>query len=162
MTWKKIVKFHFSKIDGFYDVGLVNSKHLETLFPRLERAGWNVPERDKIVAKAMPAGSFLDKELHTRKGKAFFNEIRKRPNVFENLDKISQMPHGKSSLHKLIHDIPNGAADAYKGLSSKNGKAWVNSLSKTRSGKHLKKPTGRIYDLPGLLTELKTSYDKGR
>lgn len=159
---EKIVKYHFSKIDGFHDVGLINSKHLETLFPRLERAGWKVAERDRIVAKALPKGSFLDRELYSRKGKSFFNQIRKRPNVFENLDKISEMPHGKSSLHKLIHDIPNGAADAYKGLSTKNGKAWVHSLSKTRSGKHLKKSTGRIYDVPGLLAELKTSYDKAR
>ena len=155
-----VVKQHFEKLPGFNFKGIITVAQVKPVFAQIERVGWNISPKDRqaLLARVLPDNSFLAKQLSTKAGKKFAAQIYSYPSGFDRLDRISDMPQGKDTVSRLIIG-PDGYKMIQYMTTTPGGKNMGRMLSNSPKGGNFNKPTGRIYTVKMLLTELKKAYD---
>ena len=119
--------------------------------------GWNVPQREALIARALPDNSFLLKEMATPAGRDFMRHVAKQPGGYARPDRPSPTSRGK----KLIPDLINAKAGDLmtEDLAPTSGGFEMGKMmADTPGGVDLNKPTGRIYAIEDLLQALAEVY----
>ena len=120
----------------------------------MAKKGWVVDDPDAVLERVLADDDVVVRQLRTKKGRAFWQEIRHLPGGIDRLDRIARMPQGKANVRDLIQKIPNGSS-WIEGLSTtRRGERTGTQLSQSRSGRDFNQPTGRIYTADALLEAL--------
>ncbi len=155
---QQIFEWHFANLSGYQTGMLLTTRDVKPLFDLLARAGWEVQNRDEILNRVIPSGSFLGKTLRTAKGDQFYRKISRNSGGMDHVERLSKLPHGQKSIQRLVYELPMGA-DFIKAISTSAGGEYLDrSVSKTRKGKNFGKKTGRIYTEDALSTALQASF----
>ena len=153
----KIVTRHFDALPNYRRGDLISRGQLGSLFGRLERAGWKVADRKEIL-EATPADTdFLVGQLRTQAGRKLMRKIAAYPGVYDRLDRLSRLPHGKKTVKALIRG-PDGHKMIRYMTTTPGGRKLGKQLSNAPKGGAFNKPTGRIYSVELLLRRLKQSH----
>jgi hypothetical protein len=139
--------------DRKYQPGdLLTRKDGAAVVNALAAIGWKLDDRKAFEKRFLDDGSFLVEKLGTAEGKKFLRQVAKMPLAVDRLDRLSQLPQGRSTVERLIK-----GPDGYKLLdymtNAKGGKDLATMLSKDGKG-DFNKPTGKIYMEDQLLPEL--------
>lgn len=158
------------------DVAAAISKHLShtrdyqagDLITRLEidgaleaaakQTGWRLTakQHDELVARGVEDRSFLAKQLTSKSGRAFSRHIAKFQLGYDQLDRLSHMPQGRSTIERLVRG-PDGWKLLEYMAKAPGGHELNRMLSETPRGGNFEKATGRIYtemELVGALDKL--------
>ncbi|MBI1901890.1 MAG: hypothetical protein HYS13_12370 [Planctomycetia bacterium] len=154
---KQAVEEHFAGIKGHEATDIISRSQAEGALDAVASLGWKVPDREEIVSQVPKDDEFLVKQLRTQKGTKFMRQIAKQAGGYDKVDRLSQLPDGKSIVSRLIAG-PDGhkLVDYLAGASG--GKEMEKMLARTPRGKNFDKPTGRIYTMDQLIDRLATSY----
>jgi hypothetical protein len=159
---QQIVQHSLASRQGYRPGDLVSRGDAEQALERLKTAGWDVPEKSKLVSLCLDNGHFLVRELRTPAGLAYSRAVARQSLPFDRLDRLSQEPGGQ----KLIHSIVN-LPDGVKLMSPKPTPGFgdlTELLPKQANGrtpkvKDFDRPTGKLYTGQQLLAELKRRWD---
>jgi hypothetical protein len=136
---------------------IITQSQTSPVFAELQKLGWNVADRDALLARVPSDNDFIVKQLRSKQGKEFMRDFTKYPDGFDKLDQLAKMPHGKANVEALVK-----GPDGYKLLeymtTTKGGANLQKQLSHAPKGKGFTKETGRIYTVEALKQELKKSY----
>ena len=155
---QQIFQWHFAHLSGYATGDLLTTRDVDPLFDQLARAGWEVEDRDEILARVIPSESFLGKTLRSSKGNEFFRNISRYSGAMDRVERMSKLPHGKKSIQRLVYELPMGV-DFVKAMSTTPGGQYLDyGLSRTRKGKDFGKKTGHIYTEDALSQALQTSF----
>lgn len=155
-----VVKLHFEKLRGFQPKGIIIESEVSPLFAKLQKAGWTISRHDRnaILKRVLPDGSFLAKELRTPAGKKFAAEIYKYPDGYDRMDRLSRMPQGRSTVSRLIIG-PDGYKMIKYMTTARGGKNLGKQLSHTPTGGKFNQSTKRIYTVKMLTKALEKLYN---
>jgi hypothetical protein len=154
-------KAHFKAIKDLQAGDLISRDQVEELFEVLARFGWQVADRDEILAQVLSESDPLVKRLRTKAGKKFMRQAAGYPQAYDRLDHLERLSDGRRILDRLIE-----GPDGYKLIeyltTSSGGKNMGKMLSEAPGGDKFNKATGRIYTQEQLLDRLKESYTKAQ
>lgn len=111
------------------------------------QTGWrlNANQYEELVARGIEDRSFLARQLTSKEGRKFSRQISRYKLGFDQLDRMSSMPQGRSTVERLVH-----GPDGYKLLeymaTANGGRELAKMLSGTHRGGNFDAETGRIYD----------------
>lgn len=88
--------------------------------------------------------SFLAKQLTSKSGRAFSRHIAKFQLGYDQLDRLSHMPQGRSTIERLVRG-PDGWKLLEYMAKAPGGHELGRMLSETPKGGNFEKATGRIY-----------------
>jgi hypothetical protein len=155
---EKIVLGHFEQLADFKPGDIISRSQVEPLFPRLLRMGWAVSERKAILDRVPTDRDFLVKQLRTPSGRKFMRKIGGSPGAYDRLERLSELPRGRLAVRRLIQQ-PKGAGVINHFATAPKGKRVNQLMAKpSKGGIDYDKPTGQIYTVKMLLTELKECY----
>jgi len=137
---------------------LILREQVAPVFNRIKRLGWDVADRQQILARIhQPSDLLAQQLLGSEKGVRFMRTISKYPLGYDRIDRLNRLPLGKRTVHDLIHKV--GGAEMIRYMTTaKGGLALGQMLSEDSGGKDFNKPTGRIYTQEQLIEALKDSY----
>lgn len=135
---------------------LLTRKPVQTMLDRLERLGWKVADRGALEKKILDDGSFLVGKLQTSAGKKFMRQIAGMSLAYDRLDRLSQLPQGRSTVERLVRG-PDGYKLFDYMANDKGGRELAKMLSKDGKG-DFNRPTGKLYTEAQLLRELERLY----
>jgi hypothetical protein len=151
---------YFKSQSDFRRGDLLNQQQVtEALQAVADKAGWKVPDADKIAELALPVNSFLVGELATPDGKRFMRKIAASPGTYSRLDRLSQISQGQQVVSQLIGDVGGDTFITYLATTN-SGHNLGQMLAGAQQGSDLNLPTGRIYTADDLLAALKKAYAK--
>ncbi|MDZ7616997.1 MAG: hypothetical protein U1E05_08335 [Patescibacteria group bacterium] len=155
---KSTVEQHYAAISEFEQGDLITRDQVEPLLAQLDRLGWNVADGQAILGQTLPPGEFLPGQLRgSKKGLAFMRAVSGMPLAYDRLDRLARLPHGKQTVHDMIHKA--GGTELVQYLTTaKGGKELGKMLTHAPRGHDFNKPTGRIYTVSQLLDQLEASY----
>ena len=136
---------------------IISCGQVEPIFARLKRLGWEVSEKEEILAAVPAENDFIVRQLRTTTGRKFMRQIARYPNAYDRLDHLSRLPHGKQTVRDLIRG-PDGYKMIEYMTTASGGIELGKMLSKDPHGAGFNKPTGRIYTVSMLLARLKEAY----
>ncbi|MBI3465787.1 MAG: hypothetical protein HY000_22450 [Planctomycetes bacterium] len=148
---------HFTDARGFEKSDLISRSQAEPVFNKLAELGWAVADKAAILS-ALPADSdLIVKELRSPQGRKFMRSIASYPDAYDRLDKLSQLPEGKSSIRTLIKGP--GGNKLLDFLTSSTGRPQAGELlAHSPEGHDFNRATGRLYTLDALVERLEQSY----
>ncbi|MBI2823718.1 MAG: hypothetical protein HYX69_03385 [Planctomycetia bacterium] len=144
---------------NYRDGDIISRSQVQTLFEQLRHIGWTVrrEQQDELLDRMLDDNNFLVRQMRTSDGRKFAAQIARYPNAYDRLDRLARMPTGRSAVARLIK-----GPDGYKMLDYMATTPWGHNmgqmLSDTPTGRDFNKPTGRIYMLSDLLSELEDVY----
>lgn len=154
---REIVWRHFALLADYRPGDIIARSEVEPLFLQLQLIGWKVTNRKGILRKVPADNDFLIRKLVTPHGRKFMRRIANYPNAYDRLDRLSWLPHGRQTIHDMIHKP--GGDEMIKYLTTAPGGTELGKmLSKAPKGKGFNKPTGRIYTVNMLWERLKKSH----
>lgn len=148
------VTAHLSAGTDYQPGDLISRSVVEQLFQRMAKKGWVVDDPDAVLERVLADDDVVVRQLRTKKGRAFWQEIRHLPGGIDRLDRIARMPQGKANVRDLIQKIPNGSSWIEGLTTTRRGERTGTQLSQSRSGRDFNQPTGRIYTADALLEAL--------
>ena len=148
---------YFQSQPNFQATALITKEQVEPLLSGLARIGFNLPDPKSILDKIPAGNEFLVAELYTPAGRKFMERIAKYPEAYDRLDRLSRLPHGRQNLHDLIQGFGGETLIQYLTTAS-GGKEMGKMISNAPRGADFNKPTGRIYTVQMLLTQLEEQY----
>lgn len=159
-SWEQVsraIDKYFAADKSRQPLDIVTQSQAAPLFGELEKLGWNVADREEILARVPRDNEFIVKQLRSKQGRKFMREFARYPEGFDKLDQLAKLPHGKSTIERLVK-----GPDGYKLLEYLNtapgGANMQKQLARTPRGKGFTKETGRIYTAKALKDELKKSH----
>jgi hypothetical protein len=155
---KQAVQDHFGGIEGYEATDIISKSQAEGALDAVARLGWKVAERDEIGEAVPKDDEYLVMQLRTRKGTKFMRQIAKQTGGYDKVDRLLQLPDGKSIVSRLIAG-PDGHKLIDYMAGAGGGKEMEKMLGRTPKGKGFGKPTGRIYTMDQLIDRLATSYE---
>jgi hypothetical protein len=153
----EVVVGYFRTVPNFQAGDLMSQGQLAAALDAVATVGWNVPDREELVSRALPESSFLFKEMATPAGKAFMRQVAKQPGGYARLDRLSSISRGKKLIRDLINDKDGYLMIEYLATTS-GGYEMGKMMAATPGGVDLNKPTGRIYTIEDLLEALASVY----
>lgn len=148
---------YFNSLKGYQPRDLVSQSQVAGALDAVEQAGWEVPDREKIVDLALADNAWLVRELSTKKGKSFMRKVAKQQGGYLRLDRLSSISGGKDAIRVLIKD-PGGSDMIEYMATTKGGYNLGNMMTNAQNGVDLNKPTGRIYTADDLVAVLEGVY----
>lgn len=152
------VSKHLSQTRDYQSGDLITRMEIDgALEAAAKQTGWRLTNKqhDELVERGVEDRSFLAKQLTSKAGRAFSRHIGKYQLGYDQLDRLSQMPQGRSTVERLVR-----GPDGYKLLEymakAPGGHELNRMLSQTNRGGNFEKSTGRIYTE----TELVNALDK--
>jgi hypothetical protein len=149
---------HFQAQAGYQPGDLLSQPQVAAALEVAVAAGWNVPDRDKIVSRALADDSFLVRELSTPAGRKFMRKIARQPGAYSRLDRLSTISRGESVVRDLIKQKDGDKMIEYL-ATTRGGQNLGRMMAGAKRGVDLNKPTGRIYTADDLLAALKKLYN---
>lgn len=144
---------------NYRDGDIISRSQVQALFEQLRQIGWTVPRlrQDELLDRVLDDNNFLVRQMRTTDGRKFAAQIARYPGAYDRLDRLSRMPTGRNAVARLIK-----GPDGYKMLDYMATTPWGHNmgqmLSDTPTGRDFNQPTGRIYMLSDLLSELEDVY----
>jgi hypothetical protein len=154
---KAMVWQYFQSQGNFQTSMLITKEQVEPLLGSLASMGFNLSDTKSILDKLPAEDEFLVKELYSPAGRKFMQGISKYPDAYDRLDRLSRLPHGKQTIRDLVKG-PDGYKMIQYMTTAPGGKEMGKMLSNAPLGTDFNKPTGRIYTVPMLLTQLEEQY----
>jgi hypothetical protein len=152
-----VVRKHFAEIRGFQKTDLISRSQAEPVFAKLAELGWAVADKAAILSSLPADSDFIVKELRTTQGRKFMRSIASYTDAYDRLDKLSQLPEGRSSIRTLIKGP--GGKKLIDFLTSSTGRPQAGELlANSPHGHDFDGATGRIYTLDALVERLEQSY----
>jgi hypothetical protein len=136
---------------------LLSQGQVSAALDAVGNAGWDVPERDAILDRALPDGSFLVKELATPAGRKFMRRLSRHPGAYLRLDRLSTIAGGQQIIRDLARQKDGDKLIEYLATTA-GGQSLGRMAAGARHGTDLNKPTGRIYTADDLLAALEKAY----
>jgi hypothetical protein len=147
---------YFQAIHDFRTTDLINRDQVEPLLIQLERSGFPLSDKKKILARVPATSDFLVEQFSTPDGRKFMRRIANYPEAYDRLDRLSRLPLGKQTIRDLIKG-PGGEKMVQYLTTTPGGKEMGNMLSEVPKGAGFNDPTGRIYTVDLLLRQIKKS-----
>jgi hypothetical protein len=154
---QKTVWQHFQGQGDFQPVDLITREQVEPLLAQLERMGLPLPDAKQILDKLPAKGDFLVEQFCAPGGRKFMRRVAAAPNMYDRLDRLSQMPQGQQTIRGMINS-PGGEKTVDYMMKSPNGVGIGKILSSGSQAEQFGAPTGRIYTIDALLTRLQQSH----
>jgi hypothetical protein len=148
---------HFRTLKDHQPADLISRNQVEPLLESLAKSGWDVSDRDQILADVLADGDPLVKRLRTKAGKTFMRQSAHYPQAYDRLDHLARLSDGQRILDRLI-DGPDGYKLIDYLTTTSGGKNMGKMLSEAPRGPKFNQPTGRIYTQEQLLARLKESH----
>jgi hypothetical protein len=126
---------------------------------KLERAGVQVPDAGTIAELGLPNDSFLVRELTTPAGRKFMHKLSGIPEVYDHLDRLSEIPRGQKTITDMIREKDGDKLIEYL-TTTKGGQKMGSMMGAVSGGVDLNKPTGRIYTVADFEEALKAALAK--
>lgn len=145
---------------------LIDQRDVAITLAVLAKMGWKVREAKQLLEHSLPPNDFLVNRFSTKKGAEFMRHISKYNRIYDQLDRIQQVPQGRKLLDELIHGPDGYKLIQYYAKSDAKGRNRLADLVASVNGedrkvrKEAQKTTGRIYTYVQLAEHLKTSYTK--
>lgn len=154
-------QLHFRALKDHQPADLISRNQVEPLLESLAKSGWEVSERDEILAGVLAEGDPLVKRLRTKAGKKFMRQSARYPQAYDRLDHLARLSDGQRILDRLI-DGPDGYKLIDYLTTTSGGKNMGKMLNEAPRGQKFNQATGRIYTQEQLLSRLKESHANGR
>jgi hypothetical protein len=154
---EQVVVDHFRAIPDYQPGTIITRSQVEAVLRKLDRLGWPVAGRDEILGRVLADGEWLVQELRSSDGRKFASHIAAQPEGYDRLDRLTRLTDGKRIVRDLVQG-PGGYRMIEYMTQSRGGRELGKMLSKAPSGAGFNQPTGRIYTVDALLTQLKKSY----
>lgn len=151
------VEQYFASLANYQAGDLISQQNVAEALEQVRDAGWDVPDADALVQRALADQSFLIGELSKPAGKKFMRKIARHPGTYSRLDRLSSISRGKTVVRDLIRQ-PGGDEFITYLATTNSGHNLGHMLASAQQGVDLNKPTGRIYTAEDLLAELKRVY----
>ena len=119
--------------------------------------GWTVTDRRIILSLVPDDSEFLIRQLRSHSGRSFMSRVSSYSNAYDRLDRLTRLPHGRQTMHDLIHGVGGEKMIEYM-TTTPGGKNLGKQLSNAPKGRDFNQPTGRIYTAKMLLGRLQKSY----
>jgi hypothetical protein len=147
---------HFEKQRDFQPDDLITREQVEPLLAQLQRMGLPLDDAKQILDKLPTKSDFLVEQFNTPGGRRFLRRVAADPNVYDRLDRLSQMPQGRQTIRDMITS-PAGEKMVDYMTKSPAGVGIGKILSSGQQAEQFGSPTGRIYTVDALLTRLQQS-----
>jgi hypothetical protein len=157
-TVKTTVERTLSTIPGYVPGDLVSQRQVATVLGELNKAGWEVEQSRKLLARVPADGEFLVRALRTPKGVAFMRQVSAMPGGYDRIDRLSRIPNGQQTVQKLIEG-PDGHKLVGYLTEARGGKELGTMLKRTAQGGDFNEATGRIYTATQVLAELESLHE---
>jgi hypothetical protein len=149
-----------AKTFGDYQPGdMITREEASKLFRFYSRIGWEIPNQEQFLKSIPTQDEVVVEILHSEKGRKMMRQISKISTGFDCADQLSRLPDGERLLRQLTE-----GPDGYKMIeylcNEKGGKEMGMMLNQASAKVDFRKPTGRIYTLKKLLTELAPVYEQ--
>ncbi len=155
----RTVADYFKSVPGQRPTDLVTQSQVAEALAAVADVGWDVPDANTLVKRALADNSFLVQELSTPAGRNFMRDIARYPGSYNRLDQLSSISGGRYLVNDFIHR--KGGYEMIEYLTTtKGGHDMGKMMAGTPGGVNLNKPTGRIYTADDLLAALKTIYEQ--
>src|SRR5262249_15161118 len=92
---------YFRTIPDFQRGDLISQQQVTGVLDAINGLGWSVPDRDKLVARALPDGSFLLQQSATSDGKKFMRKVAAQRGGYSYLDQLSRISDGEKMIRWL-------------------------------------------------------------
>lgn len=145
---------------GYRPGDILSRSDVRRALDAVEKRGWKVPDRKKILNDVLPDNDFLVRELRTRRGTVFMRKLSQVPQAYDRLDRLRRLPYGPRRIRELINN-PGGYTLILYLVGTRGGKNLGRYLSELPSGRKFNRPTRRIYSEQQLLQRLQRSYRGG-
>lgn len=156
---EKQVQATFQTFNDHQGADLISRDQATKVLDFLKKLGWDVEDRDEILADVLSESDPLVKRLRTKPGKKFMRQSAGYSQAYDRLDRLERLPDGQRILKRLVE-----GPDGYKLIeyltTSSGGKNMGKMLGKIPEGEKFNQPTGRIYTQADLLARLKESYPR--
>ena len=124
---------------------------------QLQRMGLPLSDAKQILDKLPAKGEFLVEQFSTPSGRKLIHGVAAAPNLYDRLDRLSQMPHGQQTIRDMING-PGGQKMVDYMMKSPAGVGIGKILSSGPQAEQFGDPTGRIYTVDALLSRLQQSH----
>jgi len=149
---------HLQSQPGYRPGDLLSQTQVAAALAVAAGVGWDVPQPESIISRALPDDSFLVREFSTPAGRRFMRKIAKQPGAYPRTDRLSTIAGGEAAIRILIRD-PGGDKMIEYMATTRGGRNLGKMMAGAQRGVDLNKPTGRIYTADDLLVALKMLYD---
>lgn len=164
VAWAKIdatVNGHFAALPGYQAGDMISRKQVEPLLAKLSVLGWKVPDQPKLLGKIPADSSWLVTNLRTPNGKKFMRKIATYPQGYDRTDRLTALSDGRRIVSALIQG-PGGDEMIAFLTTSRTGKNTSKELTRVPGGADFNQPTGTLYTVDALLSELSQLYSQGK
>jgi hypothetical protein len=151
------VEMSFASLPDYREGDLITRSQIERVLAKLNDAGAQVPNTDKIAERGLDDESFIVRELSTPSGRGFMRRLARNPSTFARLDRLSMGPRGESVIRDLIRQKDGDKMIEYL-ATTKGGQKTGSMMAAAPGGADLNKPTGRIYTVADLIEAIKGAY----
>lgn len=156
-TIESATRAHFRQQADFQDNDLLWRGKVRPLFAALEKLGWKVPDQEGLLAKLPADDDFLVRSLSSGAGRKFMRRISAYPGSYDRLEQLARMQRGQRRVQDLIHTTRGD--EVLEFFAEGQGREQITRrLATAPGGASFGKPTGKIYTLTALLTELKRRH----
>jgi hypothetical protein len=126
---------------------LLTWEMVKPVLARLRRANVPMPPEKVMQAKFLRENDPLVKMLSTERGKAFFQQLAKKPSSIDLVDRYRELPLSERFLREFIRDVDGYKffTESYWLTSERAADAESIGLLNASNGSKLGQPTGRIY-----------------
>jgi hypothetical protein len=147
---------HFQGRRDFQPGDLITSEDVTPLLAELQRKGLPLADAGEILEAVPGKDAFLVRQFSTPAGRKFMRRISSYPNVYDRLDRLAGLPHGKETIYDLLRN-PGGEKMVAYMTTTVSGTRLGKVLTSGPESKLFTVPTGRIYTAAMLLTRLEQS-----
>lgn len=155
-TLAAVVSKHLAKQPGYQPGDLITRREIAGALDALQqRSAWKLTkvQQEELVAKGLESQSFLAQQLTSKNGREFSRHIARYQLGYDQLERLSKMPQGRSTVERLVKG-PEGWKLLEYMATAKGGHELNRMLSETPRGGNFERSTGRIYDEQQLVAEL--------
>ena len=146
-----------AKQPGWKPGHIISQKQVVPALDGMAKLGWTLAEKKTLLERVPADDDFLVKELQTPVGRKFMDQIAKYPLAYDRLERMAGLPRGQQMVHDLVHDKGGYKMVEYLTMTD-GGKNMGQMLGKTAKGVDFNKPTGKLYTLAALETQLRKSH----
>jgi hypothetical protein len=154
---KAAVAKYLASLEGYQDGDLICKSQAQQALAAVSQAGWDVPNSDAILKRALPDGSFLVKELSTPAGRSFMRRVARHPGAYSRLERLSTISGGEQLIRDLVRQKDGDKLVQYL-ATTPGGHNMGRMAANTKQGVDLNKATGHIYTAGELVAELEKAY----
>lgn len=154
-----LVRWRFELRRDYSAGDILSRSNVEPVLKQLRLVGWTISDQKSILNRVPRDDAYLVRQLRTTAGMKFMRKVRNQPLVYNQLDRLTGLAHGRLVLQNMIK--ATDGQEMLQQLTRKTADENLDpSLARARKGANFDKPTGRIYTVDQLLAALKKSHER--